>query len=160
PPDHRRDPGPLHAGLRRRLRAFIGGGPRPRRPGDPARRRYDRGTPVRWEQIRRGRLGPSLSLSWRSADPHSARAAPLPGGSRSMNFNHLIPTQIVFGRGRLKELGPRAAAIGRSALIVCGRSSARTSGLLKKVETALVSEGMGVEIFDDISPNPKSDEVD
>jgi alcohol dehydrogenase class IV len=77
-----------------------------------------------------------------------------------MNFNHLIPTQIVFGRGRLKELGPRAAAIGRSALIVCGRSSARTSGLLKKVETALVSEGMAVEVFDDISPNPKSDEVD
>ena len=77
-----------------------------------------------------------------------------------MNFNHLIPTQIVFGRGRLRELGPRAAAMGRSALIVCGQRSARASGLLRKVETLLAAEGMAVEVFDDISPNPRSDEVD
>jgi alcohol dehydrogenase class IV len=77
-----------------------------------------------------------------------------------MTFEHFIPTKVIFGRGRLKELGPIAASMGRSVLIVCGRRSVQASGLLGKLRAALVSQGMAVHVFDGISPNPRSDEVD
>jgi alcohol dehydrogenase len=77
-----------------------------------------------------------------------------------MTFDHFIPTRIIFGRGRLKELAPIAASMGRSVLIVCGRRSVQASGLLGKLRAGLVSHDMAVHLFDGISPNPRSDEVD
>ncbi len=77
-----------------------------------------------------------------------------------MTFDHFVPTRIVFGRGQLKQLGPLAASLGRSALIVCGRRSVRESGLLKRMHDALAAQGLVVHVFDGVSPNPRSDEVD
>jgi alcohol dehydrogenase class IV len=77
-----------------------------------------------------------------------------------MTFDHFIPTKIIFGRGRLRELASIAAPMGRSVLIVCGRRSVQASGLLGRMRAALVSQHMAVHVFDGISPNPRSDEVD
>jgi alcohol dehydrogenase class IV len=77
-----------------------------------------------------------------------------------MMFDQFVPTKIVFGRGRLKELGVLAAAIGKTALIVCGRRSVQASGLLETMRVGLASQGIAVHTFEAISPNPRSDEVD
>lgn len=77
-----------------------------------------------------------------------------------MNFNHFTPTQVVFGRGRLVELGTCAAPLGRRALVVCGRTFVRASGLLARVQAVIASADMSVHVFDGISANPRSDEVD
>jgi alcohol dehydrogenase class IV len=77
-----------------------------------------------------------------------------------MMFDHFVPTKIMFGRGRLKELGPVAASIGKTALIVCGRRSVQASALLGIVRARLASQGVVTHTFEEISPNPRSDEVD
>lgn len=77
-----------------------------------------------------------------------------------MIINLHLPTRVVFGRGRLSEIGPTAAGLGHSAIIVCGRTSARRHGLLDRVRLALTGPGRTVLIHDDISPDPRSDEID
>lgn len=77
-----------------------------------------------------------------------------------MNFSYLMPTRVVFGRGRIADVGPLAASFGRSALIVTGRQSARRSGALQRACDSLVSAGVEAHIFEGVSANPISDEVD
>jgi alcohol dehydrogenase class IV len=77
-----------------------------------------------------------------------------------MNFGYLMPTRIVFGRGKLNDLGALAAPFGQSALVVTGRRSARQSGALQQVCDSLAAAGLAVHVFDGVSANPRSDEVD
>lgn len=77
-----------------------------------------------------------------------------------MNFEHLTPTRIVFGRGRFAELGQCAALHGRRALLVCGRQAMRRLGLLERASELLRDAGVAVTPFDRISANPRSDEID
>ena len=46
------------------------------------------------------------------------------------NFSHYLPARVHFGRGVLRERLPEAGLLGRKALVVTGRGSARSSGLL------------------------------
>ncbi|RDI55584.1 iron-containing alcohol dehydrogenase [Nocardia mexicana] len=71
-----------------------------------------------------------------------------------------IPTRILFGRGRIAEIGARTADIGGTALLVCGRHSARASGLLGTVETSLRAAGVTPVLFDRVTPDPRSDDID
>ncbi|MEU6070670.1 iron-containing alcohol dehydrogenase [Streptomyces sp. NPDC047082] len=75
-------------------------------------------------------------------------------------FDFHVPTRIVFGRGCLEELGTHARAWGDHALIVCGRSAMRTSGVLARVQAILATAGVKADVCDRISANPRSDEVD
>jgi alcohol dehydrogenase class IV len=77
-----------------------------------------------------------------------------------VNFDFLMPTRVVFGRGRITEVGPLALALGRSALVVTGRESARRSGALQRTCESLIAAGVQVQVFDGVSANPMSDEVD
>ncbi len=47
-----------------------------------------------------------------------------------MQFEFATATQILFGAGRLSEVGPRAADLGRRALVVTGAAAARAQPLL------------------------------
>ena len=49
-----------------------------------------------------------------------------------MNFNYYLPVNVVFGCGKVKEVGEIAKPYGKKALIVTGRSSAKKSGLYDK----------------------------
>lgn len=72
----------------------------------------------------------------------------------------MVPTRIVYGRGRLDELGALAAPLGSSALIVCGRTAMRRLGILERATRSLEEAGVEPHVHDDVSANPRSDEVD
>jgi len=75
-------------------------------------------------------------------------------------FEHLTPTQIIFGSGSVERAGDLAGQLGSRALIVCGRKAMRAHGILDRVSARLKAGGLTVTIYDGVSPDPKSDEVD
>ncbi|MGW4116568.1 iron-containing alcohol dehydrogenase [Actinosynnema sp. NPDC004786] len=77
-----------------------------------------------------------------------------------MIFDVSLPTAVVFGSGRLSELGSRTRALGGRALLVCGRSAAREHGLLAAAVASLEGAGVAVAVFDQVSEGPLDTEVD
>jgi len=51
-----------------------------------------------------------------------------------MKFEFATATRIVFGRGRIAEIGPIAASFGKAALVVTGRSLQRARPLLDQLD--------------------------
>lgn len=75
------------------------------------------------------------------------------------NFNYYMPTEIVFGPGKLKELS-RMPLPGKKALIVIGRgNSMKRYGYLDRVVNYLKENGVESVVFDKILPNPIADHV-
>lgn len=70
-----------------------------------------------------------------------------------LDMNFIMPTRIIWGRGCVEKNADKLA-LGKKALIVCGKSSARASGALADVTSALDSLEIGYEIFDKIVENP------
>ncbi|MEU2899626.1 iron-containing alcohol dehydrogenase [Streptomyces sp. NPDC006967] len=77
-----------------------------------------------------------------------------------MTFDFHTPTRIVFGRGRLDELGDHTRPWGRTALIVCGHTSARTTGVLTRALNSLAAAQVTAHVLDGIPPSPQSADVD
>lgn len=78
-----------------------------------------------------------------------------------LNFNFFIPTRILFGPGKISELATTKLPEGKKAMIVIGESGAMfANGYLEKVQTALGRQEVATILFDKISPNPTSDQVD
>ena len=73
-----------------------------------------------------------------------------------MNFNYYLPVNIVFGRGKVSEVGALTKPYGRKALIVTGKSSAIKSGLYDKVCSSLMKEGIESVLFNKVSQNPQT----
>lgn len=76
------------------------------------------------------------------------------------NFQLHMPTRIIFGNGEVAQVGPEAAKLGRHALLVTGRGSARRTGALDRVLTSLQQAGVARTLFEGIEPNPRADTVD
>ncbi len=74
-------------------------------------------------------------------------------------FNYYIPTRILFGAGKLNELG-RVQLPGKKALIVMTHGkSMRRFGILERVEKLLKQNGVESLVFDKILPNPIKEHV-
>jgi alcohol dehydrogenase class IV/amino acid transporter len=71
-----------------------------------------------------------------------------------MDFGYFLPVNIVFGAGKVKQVGELAKPYGKKALIVTGHSSAKKSGLYDKVNNSLKKAGLETELFDQVSQNP------
>lgn len=71
-----------------------------------------------------------------------------------MKFNYHLPVNLVFGRGRVAEVGTLSAGYGKKALIVTGKSSTKKSGLLDRVSSYVEEAGMESIVFDKVSQNP------
>lgn len=71
-----------------------------------------------------------------------------------MKFNYNLPVNLLFGRGRINEVGIEVAKYGKKALIVTGRSSTKKSGLLDKTKNLLEEAKVEYEIFDKVEQNP------
>ena len=72
-----------------------------------------------------------------------------------MRFEYYNPTRIVFGPGAVQNIGQEVARHGHKALLVVGRSSARQHGLLDRVVRLIQAEGVEVEVFEGVEPNPR-----
>lgn len=75
-------------------------------------------------------------------------------------FTYFLPTKIVFGSGKINDLGDLVKGIGKKALIVTGGKSAKSTGLLDKVIKQLDKAGIDHLHFDKIIPNPLATTVD
>lgn len=74
--------------------------------------------------------------------------------SEKMAFNYFLPVNILFGFGKVDEIGKITAPYGKKALIVTGKSSAKKSGLYDKVNDSLKAAGLETALFDKVSQNP------
>jgi Alcohol dehydrogenase, class IV len=71
-----------------------------------------------------------------------------------MKFNYNLPVNLLFGRGRVNEIGLEVAKYGKKALIVTGRTSTKKSGLLDKTKSLLEEAKVEYEVFDKVEQNP------
>lgn len=71
-----------------------------------------------------------------------------------MKFNYNLPINLLFGRGRVNEVGSEVAKYGKKVLIVTGRGSTKKSGLLDKAVNLLKEANIECEIFDKVEQNP------
>lgn len=69
------------------------------------------------------------------------------------NFEYQVPVKLIFGRGKIVQIGVETARWGKKALIVTSASSART-GLLAKVTASLSAAGVDYIVYDKVKPNP------
>ncbi|MDR0590212.1 MAG: iron-containing alcohol dehydrogenase [Spirochaetaceae bacterium] len=74
-------------------------------------------------------------------------------------FTYFSPTEIIFGWGRLAELGTLAARYGKKALVVTGHSSPAGAALYARAADYLATAGVEAARFDGVIPNPTTDVV-
>lgn len=73
-----------------------------------------------------------------------------------VNFEYLVPTKVVFGKGTESEAGRLIKEFGgHKALIHWGGDYVRDTGLLSRVEEGLKAEGIGFVELDGVVPNPR-----
>lgn len=71
-----------------------------------------------------------------------------------MQFDYSLPVNLVFGRGRVAQIGTLAQPYGKKALIVTGASSTKKSGLLDRVISYLKESVIESLVFDKVQQNP------
>lgn len=77
------------------------------------------------------------------------------------DFSYYLPVHIQFGWNASERIGELTASWGNRALIVTGNGgSARRSGVLERVETALQSQAITYAVYNGVMPNPGFQEVE
>ena len=71
-----------------------------------------------------------------------------------------LPATLVFGSGKIRELGKVTKALGARALVVIGGSSLEKAGHLAVVEAALREAGVECRVFDGVPAEPAVEWVD
>ena len=69
------------------------------------------------------------------------------------NFEHYLPTKVIFGKGQIKQLGTEAAKYGKKILLVYGGGSIKRTGIYDQVMEQL----KGFQVFElpGVEPNPR-----
>ncbi|MBQ8509811.1 MAG: iron-containing alcohol dehydrogenase [Clostridia bacterium] len=70
-----------------------------------------------------------------------------------MSFNFYMPTAILSGEDIVRGNAGKFA-LGKKAIIVCGRNSAKACGALDDVAAVLEGQGIGYTVFNKIMENP------
>lgn len=70
-----------------------------------------------------------------------------------------MPTHVVCGDSAIDEMAKDASALGSSILVVSDKGL-RATGFIDTVADKLSANGASVTIFDDVSPNPTTNDVD
>lgn len=76
-----------------------------------------------------------------------------------MHFEHFLPTRIIFGAGRIAEIGNEARAFGRVAVMVFGNSASR-NGVLDHVRAFLNQVGVATVLAPTVGADPEASQVD
>lgn len=74
-------------------------------------------------------------------------------------FNYFQPTEIVFGKGRVSEIGSIASKYGKNCVLVTVAEFDAVAPLYKRVKESLKAAGMNVAHFDGVIPNPTTEVV-
>ena len=72
-----------------------------------------------------------------------------------MQFTFQNPTKIIFGAGKLSELGTEAAKYGKNALIVTGGGSVKRNGTFDRALESLKAAGVSAVECAGVEPNPR-----
>jgi alcohol dehydrogenase len=75
-------------------------------------------------------------------------------------FDFQLPTRIIFGSGKLAELGSAAAALGAKRVLVVSDRGIVAAGHTPRGVAALEEAGLVVAPFDDVEENPTTAHVD
>ena len=75
------------------------------------------------------------------------------------NFLWDITTKVYFGRGQIKNLGPKAAGYGKKALLVYGGGSVKRIGVYDAACNSLREHGISFAELSGVKPNPRIDSV-
>lgn len=75
------------------------------------------------------------------------------------SFTYFAPTRLLFGPGKLNELGDQELPGKRALLVTTGGKSVKANGYLARVEAQLDRAGVEHVLFDRIEPNPLRDTV-
>ena len=70
-------------------------------------------------------------------------------------FASYVPTRLYFGVGETRRIGTETAGIGKKALLMSGKGSAKRSGLLDRVAGLLHDEGVKAYELAGVDPNPR-----
>jgi alcohol dehydrogenase YqhD (iron-dependent ADH family) len=76
------------------------------------------------------------------------------------NFTYKLNTKLIFGWGEVARIGQETRDLGRSAIVVTGKSSMKKHGILDKALLALEKAGVKATVFAGIEPNPRCTTVD
>jgi alcohol dehydrogenase len=71
-----------------------------------------------------------------------------------INFDYCIPTRLIFGPGKLDELGNMDLPGKKALIVISAGTSMRKYGYLERVEKLLKKNGVQSVVFDKILPNP------
>lgn len=72
-----------------------------------------------------------------------------------MDFEFYNPTRLIFGAGKLSQLGEVASKHGKKALIVTGGSSVKRNGAFDRSVTSLTAAGISFAECNGVEPNPR-----
>ncbi len=70
-----------------------------------------------------------------------------------------MPVRVIEDRDAVLQSGGELRKLGKRALVVTGRSSAKRSGALRDLETVFLAEGISYEVFDGVEENPSVETV-
>ncbi len=71
-----------------------------------------------------------------------------------MRFDYYMPTRLLFGAGKLKELHKYDLPGKKALIVMTGGKSLRVNGYLKALEDELAAANVAYSIFDKVTPNP------
>lgn len=75
-------------------------------------------------------------------------------------FDYDPRTRVVFGAGTVSRLGELAQELGGREVLLVSDPGIRQAGHAAKALVALQAVGLRVHLFDDVQPNPTTDDVD
>ena len=76
------------------------------------------------------------------------------------NFIVNNPTKLLFGKGVVSKLGSYSKNLGSKAVVIIGKGSVKTNGILEAVTEQLKSVGTEYVLFEGIKSNPIFQDVD
>lgn len=75
------------------------------------------------------------------------------------NFQFYLPTKVYFGQKVLENVGKEAKILGKRALVVTGKNSARKTGLLQRVEKSMQGAEVETFLFEGVEANPSVETI-
>lgn len=76
-----------------------------------------------------------------------------------MSLRKFLVPEIVYGEGAVTLAGRHAANHGASKVLIVTDPGVREAGWAERVEKSLRNQGVSFVVFDQVSPNPKDEEV-